>query len=183
MPTHTYLCLFDLHAYDERVAPALRLYAHDYQPKAVVALLEDVIRRAPPGIEDYEHWKVSIEPDAGNKPSEQTLRELTGMLIRQFCLPMPPVQLDQFVPWLSNQSEWFADLMQGGEGLSGGSLEFPYGTGRLVATRQQIKHFEDEVTRIAPPEGDLAKEYLRLREMVARADGNASYTLLKTSLE
>src|SRR5579859_6906176 len=93
----TFICLFDLRPYDRQVAPALRRYAHDYDPGAVVALLNRVrellpeLKREPSrpllAQEDYEHWIVSIAPDAGYKPSEQTVRELCDLIVQPLCVP------------------------------------------------------------------------------------------------
>lgn len=197
MPARTYICLIDLREYDQHVAPALRLYATKYDPSQVVALLREVISLIPQlkaqkgrvllGLEDYEHWVDSLAPDAGHQPSAQTLREISDMLVGQLCLPRDPAlnptqELDPLVPWLSDRSEWFADLMDGGEELAGGSLEFTFGTGRLTATRQQIKQFHDEVVRAGPPAGELAADYLNLRHLLELAGANTSYTLLKTTL-
>jgi len=162
----TYICLFDLRPYDQRVAPALRAYARQFDPKPVVALLHQVVDLVPAlkkepgrvllGAEDYQHWIDSLEPDAGYKPSEQTLREVADMLIPALCVPhglgFNTMQAtDRLAPWLSGRSEWFADLENGGEELSGGRLEFTFGSGALVATRQQIAQFLDEIRAIPAP--------------------------------
>src|SRR3954449_6324848 len=92
-----YICLFDLRPYDKQVAPALRQYVKDYDPRGVVALLRAVQKLLPElkkepsrpllNEEDYEHWIDSLGPDAGNKPSEQTVRELSSMLVQPLCVP------------------------------------------------------------------------------------------------
>jgi hypothetical protein len=194
----TYICLFDLQPYDLRVAPALRLYEQKYDPKAVVALLQEVQKLLPelkreterplPGTEDCEHWIVSIEPDAGYKPSEQTIRELCGLLIQPLCVPHgggfnPMQEIGRFDPWLSDQSEWFADLLDGGEELAGGRLEFSFGSGSLIATRQQIRQFLDVVRAVAAPDGGLEKDYQNLLKLLTAANSNPQWTLLKTSLK
>jgi hypothetical protein len=43
----TYICLFDLRPYDKLVAPALRQYVRDYDPRGVVALLRSVREMLP----------------------------------------------------------------------------------------------------------------------------------------
>ncbi len=197
----TYVCLFDLRTYDQRAAPALRLYAHDYDPKGVVALLREIQQLLPelkrekerplPGAEDCEHWIDSIAPDAGYKPSEQTVRELSALVVQPLCVPRgtgfnPMQEIGRFDPWLSDRSEWFADLLEGGEELAGGRLEFSFGTGSLVATRQQVRQFLEEVNAVPEPEGEfhsLADDLRNLRKLLAAADANASYTLLKTGLK
>jgi hypothetical protein len=81
-------------------------------------------------------------------------------------------------PWadrLAEQSEWFADLMDGGEELAGGRLEFTLGSGSLIATRQQIRQFLGEVPD-EPTYGDL-------RKLLRAADASENYTLLKTTLK
>jgi hypothetical protein len=197
----TYICLFDLRPYDERVAPALRRYVQKYDPKAVVALLQEVQKLLPelkreterplPGVEDCEHWIVSIEPDAGYKPSEQTIRDLAGLLVQPLCVPHgggfnPMQEIGRFDPWLSDQSGWFADLLDGGEELAGGRLEFSFGSGSLIATRQQIRQFLDEVKAVPVPRGEagsLHKDYENLLRLLAAADANQHFTLLKTALK
>ena len=47
MPKHTWICLFDLAAYDTKAAPALRAYAHRYDPAGVVELLREIMRILP----------------------------------------------------------------------------------------------------------------------------------------
>ena len=196
----TYICLFDLRPYDQRVAPALRAYARKYDPKPVVALLHQVVELVPVlskepgrillGAEDYQHWIDSLEPDAGYKPSEQTMREVADMLIPPLCVPhglgLNPMQdTDKFVPWLTDRSDWFADLENGGEELSGGRLEFTFGTGALIATKQQIQQFVDEIRGIPPPEGEfaaLAGDLDNLKKLLEKAKSEAAYTLLRTSL-
>lgn len=193
----TYICLFDLPPYDERVAPALRKYVREFDPKAVVELLRDVRALLPvlqketerplPNQDDCEHWIDSIGPDAGYKPSEQTVRELCGLLIQPLCVPHgtgcnPMQEVGKFEPWLTDRSEWFADLMDGGEELAGGRLEFSFGSGSLVATREQIAQFLEEVQGIPAPEGALAVEYRNLTELLETASKNRNYTLLKTTL-
>src|SRR5262249_11999313 len=93
----TYVCLFDLPPYDTKVARALRRYADQYDPAGVAALLNEAIgllpalaregARRPYAKEDFEHWADSIGPDAGYKPSEQTMQELCDMLIPVYCIP------------------------------------------------------------------------------------------------
>src|SRR3954453_9441509 len=117
MEVRTYVCLFDLKAYDERLAPAMRRYVQEFDPAGVVSLLEKLKG-------DYKHWIDSIGPDKGNKPTGQTVQELCNILIPPICLPreqgINPLQdADILVPWLSDRSEWFADLMDGGEELAG----------------------------------------------------------------
>src|SRR5215469_3506307 len=192
-----YVCLFDLPAYDRRVAAALRLYGAQFDPSGVVSLLQDIsrilpeLRRDPdrqvPDSDDCQHWIDAIEPDAGHKPSDATLAELAGMLIQNLCVPHglgfnPMRDVDAFVPYLSDRSEWFADLMDGGEELAGGRLEFTFGDGSLIATRQQIQQFLGEVTRVEPPPGDAAAGYLDFRKLLAAAAANKNYTLLKTGV-
>lgn len=194
----TYICLFDLQPYDLRVAPALRQYVQKYDPKAVVTLLQEVQKLLPelkreterplPGAEDCEHWIVSIEPDAGYKPSEQTVRELCNLLIQPLCVPHgggfnPMQEIGRFDPWLSDQSEWFADLLDGGEELAGGRLEFSFGSGSLIATRQQIRQFLDQVQAVAAPSGPLENDYQNLLKLLNAADSNPRWTLLKTTLK
>ena len=108
------------------------------------------------------------------------------MLIQNVCLPhgqgfSPMQEIERFVPYLSERSDWFADLEDGGEELAGGRLEFTFGSGSLIATRQQIHQFLEEITRVPPPEGQLGVDYQNLRKMLAAADSNPNYTLLKTS--
>lgn len=185
----TYLCLFDLPPYDTRVAPALRLYRDRYQPGAVVDLMREIERLLPalhkdnrarvPDDDDCKHWIDSLGPDAGYKPSEQTMRELAAMLIECLCIPHglgfnPIEDLDKLAPALSPQSDWFADLMDGGEELAGGRLEFSFGSGSLIATREQIRQFLGEV----PDEPACGN----LRRLLRAADGETNYTLLKTAL-
>lgn len=188
-PVRTYLCLFDLPAYDIRVAPALRLYRNKYDPKEVVALMRDIATLLPallkdgrarvPDADDCQHWIDSLGPDAGYKPSEQTMREVAAMLIECLCVPhglgfSPIEDLDKLMPALARKSEWFADLMDGGEELAGGRLEFSFGSGSLIATRQQVRQFLDEV----PEE----PEYRNLLRLLRAADQEQDYTLLKTAL-
>jgi len=185
----TYICLFDLPPYDNRVAPALRLYREKYDPAAVVGLMRDISTLLPalrkdtgrpvPDDDDCKHWIDSLGPDAGYKPSDQTLRELADMLIECLCLPRglgfnPMQDLDKLVPSLSDRSEWFADLMDGGEELAGGRLEFTLGSQALIATRQQIRQFLGEV-RAAGIKGELLS-------LLTAADSNQNYTLLKTTV-
>jgi hypothetical protein len=195
-----YICLFDLRPYDRQVAPALRQYVRDYDPRGVVALLKAVRELLPElkqdasrpllNQEDYEHWIVSIEPDAGNKPSEQTVRDLCGLLVQPLCVPRstgfnPMQEMGPLAPWLSERSEWFADLMDGGEELAGGRLEFSFGSGSLVATRQQISQFLAEVRGVSAPEpaeSDIWKDYQNLRKLLEAASSNENCTLLKTAL-
>jgi hypothetical protein len=73
--------------------------------------------------------------------------------------------------------------MDGGEELAGGRLEFTFGDGALIATRQQIQQFLEEVTRVEPPPGDTAAAYLDFRKMLAAAAGNTNFTLLKTAIK
>ncbi len=179
---HTYICLFDLPHYDRRVAPALRLYQSKYDPAAVVVLMREIagilpaLRKDPdrpvPGDDDCQHWIDSLGPDAGYKPSGQTMRELAGMLIACLCIPQM-VAIDGFSARLARESEWFADLMDGGEELAGGRLEFTLGSGSLIATRPQIRQFLAEV----PDE----PEYAKLRRLLNAANSNENYTLLKTA--
>jgi hypothetical protein len=201
MPVRNFICLFDLPPYDRNVAPALRRYARDYDPEPVVALLHEIMQLLPTlrqdtgrvvlDRQDYEHWIDSIAPDAGHKPSEQTVRELSDMVVQQLCIPhglgLNGMQdIDPFVPWLTEQSEWFADLIDGGEELAGGRLEFTLGTGSLIATRQQISQFLNEVRTVGPPSGasaGLSSDYRNLSRLLEAADSNASFTLLKTSLK
>ncbi|MDP9170579.1 MAG: hypothetical protein M3N54_08185, partial [Acidobacteriota bacterium] len=92
-----FICLFDLPPYDLKVAPALRRYARDADPAPVVALLREIMTLIPAlrgdtgrivlERQDYEHWIDSIAPDAGYKPSEQTVRELADMIVQQLCIP------------------------------------------------------------------------------------------------
>jgi hypothetical protein len=196
MPKHTWICLFDLAAYDTRAAPALRAYAHRYDPAGVVELLREIMRILPDlrreperpllDLEEYEHWIDSLAPDAGNKPSDQTMREVADMIIQPLCIPHgtglhPLVDIEKFVPYLSDRSAWFADLEQGGEELAGPRLEFTFGSGALVATKQQIAQFLEEVRRVPPPEGDLATDYQNLKSLLEKASYTRDYTVLKTS--
>lgn len=184
MEARTYICLFDLKAYDDRVAPAMRRYVREFDPVDVVALLEKLEG-------DYKHWIDSIGPDKGFKPSDQTVRELCEILIPAVCLPKEPglnpmQDADVLVPWLSDRSEWFADLMDGGEELAGGRLEFGFGDGRIVATREQIAQFLEEVDELKPPTGGwdwLAKDFANLHRLVQRAAAVPNYTLFKTALD
>ena len=192
VPPRTWLCLFDLRQYDERLAPALRAYAHEFQPAKVVELLRELARRPGPEArhEDYQHWIDSVGPDAGYKPSSQTIAEICGMLVPGICLPELPgihamQDLDRLAPWLAPRSEWFADLMEGGEELAGGRLEFSFGTGSLVSTREQVAQFLAEIESLPPPEGDwreLAPDFENLHRLVAAAASVGSYTLLKTGV-
>jgi hypothetical protein len=185
----TYLCLFDLPPYDARIAPALRLYRDKFDPSAAVKLMRDIAGILPalrkdgrprvPDDDDCKHWIDSLGPDAGYKPSEQTMRELADMLIE--CLAVPhglgfsPIEdLDKLMPVLAEKSEWFADLMDGGEELAGGRLEFTFGSGALIATRQQIRQFLGEV----PDE----PRYVNLLKLLRAADANDRLTLLKTGV-
>ena len=185
----TYLCLFDLPPYDTRVAPALRLYSSKYDPARVVALMREIETLLPalhkdnrsrlPDDDDCKHWIDSLGPDAGYKPSEQTMRELSAMLIECLCVPHglgfnPIEDLEKLTPALAEKSEWFADLMDGGEELAGGRLEFTFGSGSLIATREQISQFLSEV----PNE----PEYANLRTLLSAADQNKNYTVLKTEV-
>jgi hypothetical protein len=197
----TYICLFDLRTYDDPVAPALRRYAHDYDPAGAVALLQDVRRLLPellretgrplPGPEDCEHWIDSIGPDAGYKPSEQTVRELCLLVVEPLCVPHgtgfnPMQDIGPLEEWLASRSEWFADLMDGGEELAGGRLEFSFGSGSLVATRQQVSQFLEEVRRAAMPDGApaaLGADYGNLVKLLESANSNSHYTVLKTGLK
>jgi hypothetical protein len=179
---HTYICLFDLPPYDQRVAPALRLYQNKYDPSGVVALMQDIskilptLRKDParpvPDDDECKHWIDSLGPDAGYKPSEQTMREVAAMLIACLCIPRM-VAIDGFAASLAERSEWFADLMDGGEELAGGRLEFTLGSGSLIATRQQIRQFLGEV----PDE----PKFQNLIGLLKAANSNENYTLLKTS--
>jgi hypothetical protein len=185
----TYLCLFDLPPYDRKVAPALRLYKEKFDPAGVVVLMREIatllpaLRKDPgrtvPDDDECKHWIDSLAPDAGYKPSEQTLREVADLLIESLCLPHglgfnPKQDIEKLAPTLSLRSEWFADLMDGGEELAGGRLEFSLGSQSLIATRQQIHQFREEV----PDE----PEYEELRSLLKAADTNENYTLLKTTL-
>lgn len=189
MELRTYVCLFDLKAYDEIVAPALRQYTRDFDPAGVVAVLERLAAKDASG--DFKHWIDSIRPDKGYKPSEQTVRELCEMVIPNVCLPREPglnpmQDADILLPWLGQHSAWFEDLMDNGEELAGARLEFGFGTGRLVATREQVLQFMDELQDLAPPEGPwatLAPDFLNLKKLLARANAERHYTLLKTGLE
>lgn len=196
----TYICLFDLRPYDRQVAPALRQYLREYDPRGVVSLLEKVKELLPalkaetarPLLtqEDYEHWIVSIAPDAGYKPSEGTVKELCELLIQPLCVPRddgfsPMQDLGPLTPWLSERSEWFADLMDGGEELAGGRLEFSFGSGSLVATREQMNQFLSELKQTPAPEGDrsgLLNDYRNLTKLLEAALAEKNYTLLKTTL-
>lgn len=184
MELRTFVCLFDLKPYDARVAPALRQYTRQFDPAGIVTLLEQL-----PG--DHKHWIDSIGPDKGYKPSEQTVRELCDIIIPGACLPreanLNPMQdADALLPWLAPRSEWFSDLMDDGEELSGPRLEFGFGTGRLVATRQQIAQFQAEIADLEPPDGPwagLAPHFRNLRRILSRATDEETYTLFKTNLE
>ncbi|HXJ39546.1 MAG TPA: hypothetical protein VNH18_09715, partial [Bryobacteraceae bacterium] len=107
------------------------------------------------------------------------------------CLPheagLNPMQdADVLVPWLSERSAWFADMMDGGEELAGARLEFGFGDGRLVATREQILQFQEEIQELKPPTGSwsvIAKDFDNLRKLLERAAVVKNYTLLKTSLD
>jgi hypothetical protein len=188
MEARTYVCLFDLKAYDETVAPAMRLYAQKFDPSAVVTILEKLAKREPNG--DFKHWIDSIRPDAGYKPTPQTVQELCEILIPGTCLPreagLNPMQdAEVLLPWLGTRSEWFAELMDGGEQLAGARLEFGIGTGRLVATREQIAQFREELDGLEPPAGEwatLQPDFLNLRRILELASAQKNYTLLKTSL-
>lgn len=186
MDVRAYICIFDLKPYDERVAPALRAYLREYRPAAVVALL----REAGGEDGDFKHWADAIEPDAGYKPSDQTVRELCRMLLPAFCVPRglgfnPMQDAGRFDPWLTERSEWFADLLDGGEELAGGRLEFSFGTDALIATREQIRQFLEEVQAAGEPAGawaELVPDYRNLLKLLGCADAERRYTLLKTSL-
>ncbi len=192
MPPRALICLFDLRAYDERAAPALRAYAHDFNPGGVVGLLRELARSAGSGSasEDYQHWIDSIGPDAGYKPSDQTMTEICGMVIPGICLPKlpgidPAQEIGKIGPWLAERSEWFADLMDGGEELAGGRLEFSFGSGSLVSTKEQIAQFRGELEGISPPEGPwsgLGGDFSNLRKLVEKASMVAEYALLRTDL-
>jgi hypothetical protein len=149
-------------------------------------LLRDISNLLPDQ-DDCQHWIDAITPDAGHKPSDGTIRELAGMLIQNLCFPhglgfSPMQEIERFVPYLSDRSDWFADLEDGGEELAGGRLEFTFGTGSLIATRQQIRQFLEEVTRLPAPEGQLGADYRNLRRILKAADSKGEYTLLKTGL-
>jgi len=177
-----YICLFDLNAYDKRVAPALRKYQNQYDPSAAVAELRDIAGKPSTlAKDDSQHWIDALAPDAGYKPSPNTVHELADILIRNLCIPQMQ-EIDSLAPYLSEHSEWFSDLMDGGEELAGGRLEFTYGSGALIATRQQVRQFLDEVNRVPPPDGKLAVEYENLRKLLKTAATNPSYTLLKTGV-
>lgn len=196
----TYICLFDLRPYDAEVAPALREYTHTYDPKGVVSLLGKVREMLPElkletarpllAQEDYEHWIDSIGPDAGYKPSAATVKDLCELLIQPLCIPRvkgfsPMQDIGPLSEWLAQRSAWFADLMDGGEELSGGRLEFSFGSGNLVATREQIHQFLEEVKGTPAPTGDqsgLVGEYNNLVKLLEAAAGDKNYTLLKTTL-
>lgn len=183
MEARTYVCLFDLKAYDERLAPAMRRYVKEFEPADVVKLLEKA-----PG--DNKHWIDSIGPDRGFRPSDQTVQELCEILIPAVCLPKtggvdPQQDAERLVPWLTERSEWFADLMDGGEELAGGRLEFGFGDGRLVATREQIEQFREEVDELKPPNGGwqvILKDFDNLKKMLEVAMAHKEYTLFKTSI-
>ena len=183
MEVRTYVCLFDLKAYDDRVAPAMRRYVREFDPAGVVALLEKLEG-------DYKHWIDSIGPDKGFKPTERTVQELCDILIPAVCLPKEPglrpmQEVDTLAPWLSQYSEWFADMMEGGEELAGGRLEFGFGDGRLVATKEQIAQFLEELEEIKPPTGALsvlAKDFANLRKLLERAAAVKNYTLFRTAM-
>lgn len=195
-----YICLFDLTPYDKQVAPALRQYARDYDPRGVVSLLHAVRELLPElkkdvsrpllNQEDYEHWIVSVEPDAGNKPSEQTVRDLCGLLVQPLCVPHSAgfhsmQEMGPVADWLAERSDWVADLMDGGEELAGGRLEFSFGSGSLVATRQQIAQFQAEVRAAGAPEpigNELWEGYENLRKLLEAATSSEHLTLLKTAL-
>lgn len=182
MADRVYICLFDLNAYDKRVAPALRKYQNQYDPSGVVTQLRDIAGRPSTlAKDDCQHWIDAIAPDAGYKPSPDTLHELADMLIRNLCIPQLQ-EIEIFVPYLSDRSDWFSDLMDGGEELAGGRLEFTYGSGALIATRQQIHQFLDEVNQVPAPAGKLAADYENLRKLLKAADTNPNYTLLKTGV-
>jgi hypothetical protein len=79
----------------------------------------------------------------------------------------------------------FADLMDGGEELAGGRLEFSFGSGRLVATRQQIAQFLDETRGVSVSEATgsgLLSDYRNLQKLLQAASSNQNYTVLKTGL-
>jgi hypothetical protein len=194
----TYICLFDLREYDGQVAPGMRRYVRDFDPKGAVELLEKVKALLPSlkretsrpllAQEDYEHWIVSIAPDAGYKPSPQTVHELCDLIVQPLCVPRgegfsPMQDLGPIAAWLTEKSEWFADLLDGGEELAGGSLEFSFGSGRLVATREQIAQFLDEVREAGVPEQEaLAAERNNLLKLLEAAAADKNRTLLKTTL-
>jgi hypothetical protein len=200
MATTTYICLFDLQTYYDRVVPPLALYRDEYNPKGVVRLLREVagilpeLRREPGRIlldeDDYQHWVVSLEPDAGHKPSEQTMKDVAEMVIPPLCIPHglgfnPMQDTDKFAPWLSERSKWFAALEDGSEELAGEELEFTFGSGSLIATRQQIGQFLDEIRGIPAPDGQwssLSRDFENLRKLVEKAKSEPAYTLLRTSL-
>ncbi len=176
------ICLFSLPPYDKQVAPALRQYERNSDPGGVVALLKQIIATGGRMVlerQDYEHWIDSIEPDKGHKPTERTVKELADMLIEQLCIPQKQ-QIDALAPWLSQRSDWFSDLMDGGEELAGGRLEFTFGTGALIATRQQIAQFLNELKQVGPPDGaraGLLNDYLNLRKLLEAANRSTAYTL------
>lgn len=189
MESRTFICLFDLKAYDDLVAPTLRQYTRSFDPDGVVSLLEKMDQIHPEG--DLKHWIDSIRPDKGYKPSEQTVRELCEIVIPGLCLPQEPgltpkQDADILLPWLGQVSDWFADLMDDGEELAGARLEFGFGNGRLVATREQIAQFSEELAGLAPPEAPwdkVAPDFANLKRMVARASAEKNWTLLKTAVE
>ncbi|MGD1071457.1 MAG: hypothetical protein ABSB15_15050 [Bryobacteraceae bacterium] len=197
MANTTYICLFDLRAYDERIVPALGLYRDEYNPEGVVRLLRDVAgmlpelrrepERIPLGEEDYEHWIVALEPDAGYKPSEQTMKDVQEMLVPELCVPHglgfnPMQNMEKLGPWLSERSKWFAGLEDGSEELEGGELEFTFGSDNLIASQQQIEKSLEEMRGIAPPAGPLSRDFENLRKLVEKAKSEPAYTLLRTSL-
>ena len=152
------------------------------------------LRREPervlPSEQDYNHWVSALEPDKGYKPSEQTMKDVAEMLVPELCVPHglginPMQETDRLGPWLVKRSKWFAAVEDGSEELAGDELEFTFGSANLVASRQQVEKFGDEIGGIAPPAGQwsgLAEGFENLRKLVEKAKSEAAYTLLRTSL-
>ena len=182
MAERLYICLFDLNAYDKSVAPALRRYQDRYDPSGAVAELRDIAGKPSTlAKDDCQHWIDALAPDAGYKPSPDTVHELAAILIRNLCIPQMQ-EIGSLAPYLSERSEWFSDLMDGGEELAGGRLEFTFGSGALIATRQQIRQFLNEVNGVPAPQGKRAADYENLKKLLKTADANPNYTILKTAV-
>ena len=93
---------------------------------------------------------------------------------------------DVLLPWLGEYSEAYADLMEGGEELAGPRLEFGFGNGRLVATREQISQFQEELAIVQPPSGNwgrLVADFANLKRIADRASAEKTWTLFKTAIE
>ncbi len=142
-----------------------------------IATILPLLRKDPgrlvPDDDDCKHWIDSLGPvvaertgDAeGGGSGDQVHMSAARARVQSdgmdWLVPSAPI------------SQVVADLMDDGEELAGGRLEFTLGSGPLIATRQQIRQFLEEV-KAAGITGRL----------VACWCGNSesqNYTLLKTN--